>query len=99
MAIIKSPSQIKSSAQKEYYDLINGFRQWLGPNTSLTIDRETKEEYTWKEVITFDDNVRENHKSKLIKAISSTALIKDQYFYLPMILFYNYLTFQKMGYG
>ena len=76
----KSPSQIKSSAQKEYYDLINGFRQWLGPNTSLTIDRETKEEYTWKEVITFDDNVRENHKSKLIKAISSTALIKESIF-------------------
>ena len=60
-----SPSQIKSSAQKEYYDLINGFRQWLGPNTSLTIDRETKEEYTWKEVIIFDDNVRENNKDKL----------------------------------
>ena len=76
----KSPSQIKSSAQKEYYDLINGFRQWLGPNTSLTIDRETKEEYTWKEVITFDDNVRENHKNKLIKAISSTALIKESIF-------------------
>jgi len=76
----RSPSQIKSSAQKEYYDLINGFRQWLGPNTSLTIDRETKEEYTWKEVIIFDDNVRENHKNKLIKAISSTALIKESIF-------------------
>ena len=53
----KSPSQIKSSAQKEYYDLVNGFRLWLGPNTSLTIDRETKDEYTWREVITFDENV------------------------------------------
>ena len=54
-------------------------RHWLGPSTSLTIDRETKQEYTWKEVITFDDNVRDNHK-KLIKAISSTALIKESIF-------------------
>ena len=35
-------SKIQSAAQKEYYNLINGFRQWIGPNTSLTIDRETK---------------------------------------------------------
>ena len=46
----------------------------------MTIDRETKEEYTWREVIIFDDNVRENHKNKLIKAISSTALIKESIF-------------------
>ncbi|MFL2994992.1 MAG: GNAT family N-acetyltransferase [Candidatus Neomarinimicrobiota bacterium] len=76
----KSPSQIQSLAQKEYYNLINGFRLWLGPNTSLTIDRETKEEYTWSEVITFDDNVRKNYREKLIKAISSTALIKESIF-------------------
>ena len=44
-------------------------------------DLKTKE-YTWKEVITFDDNVRENHKNKLTKAISSTALIKESIFKL-----------------
>ena len=40
----KSPMQIRSSAQKAYYNLINGFRLWLGPNTSLTIDRESKKD-------------------------------------------------------
>ena len=76
----KSPSQIQSLAQKEYYNLINGFRLWIGPNVSLTIDRETKEEYTWREVITFDDNVRAKYREKLLKAISSTALIKESIF-------------------
>jgi len=76
----KSPSQIQSLAQKEYYNLINGFRLWIGPNTLLTIDRETKEEYTWREVVTFDDNVRQKYREKLLKTISSTALIKESIF-------------------
>ena len=76
----KSPTKILSTAQKEYYNLINGFRIWLGPNTSLTIDRETKKEYTWKEVVVFDDNVRNKHKKVLLKSISDTALIKEAIF-------------------
>ena len=31
-----SSKKIQSAAQKEYYNLVNGFRQWIGPNTSLT---------------------------------------------------------------
>ena len=75
-----SPTQIRSTAQKEYYNLINGFRQWIGPNISLTIDRETKEEYTWIDVITFDDNVRDKHKDILLNSITNTALIKEAIF-------------------
>ena len=75
-----SPTQIRSAAQKEYYNLINGFRQWIGPNTSLTIARETKEEYTWVDVITFDDNVRNKHKNILLNAITNTTLIKEAIF-------------------
>ena len=75
-----SPTQIRSAAQKEYYNLINGFRHWIGPNTSLTIDRETKEEYTWVDVITFDDSVRNKHKIILLNAITNTALIKEAIF-------------------
>ena len=76
----ESPSQVQSSAQKEYYNLINGFRLWIGPNSSITIDRDTKEEYTWSDVLTFDDSVSNNHKIVLLKAISSTALIKESIF-------------------
>ena len=75
-----SPTQIGSAAQKEYYNLINGFRQWLGPNTSLTIDRETKEEYTWSDVITFDENLRVKNKNTLLTAIAKVALIKEAIF-------------------
>ena len=75
-----SPTQIRSTAHKEYYNLISGFRSWLGPNSSLTIDRETKEEYTWTDVITFDDNVREKHKNILMNAISGVSLIREAIF-------------------
>ena len=76
----KSPKQIRSSAQKAYYNLINGFRLWLGPNTTLTIDRETKKEYTWSDAIVFDDNVRDKHQSLLLNAIQKVPIIKEAIF-------------------
>ena len=75
-----SSKKIQSAAQKEYYNLINGFRQWIGPNTSLTIDRETKKEYTWSDVVIFDENVRDKHRKLLLNAIEKVPIIKEAIF-------------------
>ena len=75
-----SSKKIQSAAQKEYYNLINGFRQWIGPNTSLTIDRETKKEYTWSDVVIFDENVRDKHRTLLLNAIEKVPIIKEAIF-------------------
>ena len=75
-----APKPISSAAQKAYYNLINGFRTWIGPNTSITVDRETGDEYSWEDVISFDDNVRTRHQKVLLEAIGQTALIREAIF-------------------
>jgi hypothetical protein len=66
------PKPLFSTAQKAYYALIKGFRAWVGPSSLLTVDRETGNEYSWSDVITFDENVRATHKKKILKAIQET---------------------------
>ena len=44
------------------------------------MDPETGKEYNWENVITFDENVRINHKKILTKAISNTSLIRESVF-------------------
>ena len=74
------PKPLFSTAQKAYYNLIKGFRTWLGPSPSLTVDSETGVEYSWDDVITFDDNVRSIHKTKTLEAIKETSLIRESIF-------------------
>ena len=50
------------------------------PNTSLTIDRETKKEYTWSDVVIFDENVRDKHRTLLLNAIEKVPIIKEAIF-------------------
>ena len=76
----KLTKSIHSTSQKAYYNLVKGFRSWIGKTTLLTVDPETGKEYNWENVITFDENVRINHKKILTKAISNTSLIRESVF-------------------
>ncbi len=69
-----------STAQKAYYALIKGFRTWIGKSSKLTIDRETGEEYTWDDVVTFDENVKSIHRKRLMEAIKETSMIRESIF-------------------
>ncbi len=71
---------IYSTSQKAYYNLIKGFRSWIGKTTLLTVDPETGKEYGWNDVITFDENVRQKQKEILIDAIGKTSLIRESIF-------------------
>ena len=71
---------IFSTSQKAYYNLIKGFRSWVGKTTLLTVDPETGKEYGWIDVITFDENVRLKHKKILIEAISKTSIVRESIF-------------------
>ena len=76
------PKPLFSTAEKAYYALIKGFRNWIGKSSSLTIDRDSGDEYTWKDVITFDDNVKNAHKTILLDAINETSLVREAIFLL-----------------
>ncbi len=74
------PKPLFSTAQKSYYALIKGFRTWIGKSSKLTIDRDTGEEYTWEDVVTFDENVKAIHRKKLMEAIKETSMIRESIF-------------------
>ena len=74
------PKPIYSTAQKAYYSLINGFRSWIGTSSSITVDFETGNEYGWKDVIQFDDNVRTDKKIKILKIFEETSIIRESIF-------------------
>ena len=74
------PKPIYSTAQKAYYLLINGFRSWIGHSSSVTVDPETGKEYSWKNVIQFDDNVREPQRLRILKIINETSIIRESVF-------------------
>ena len=76
------PKILFSTAQKAYYNLNYGFRNWIGKSSNLTVDPDTGNEYSWKEAIYFDDNVKQSHRNHLQKAISNTSLIKESIFLL-----------------
>jgi long-subunit acyl-CoA synthetase (AMP-forming) len=78
--LTKVPKPLHSTAQKAYYGLVKGFRSWIGHSPSITVDHETGEEYHWKDVITFDDNMRLGHRERLLKAISETSLLREALF-------------------
>lgn len=74
------PRPLFSTAQKAYFNLIRGFRSWVGKSRSMTVSPDTGEEYSWNDVVTFDDNVREAHKKRLIKSIWETSIIRESIF-------------------
>ncbi len=76
------PKPLYSTAQKAYYALTNGFRDWIGPSTKLTVDQEKGREYGWKDVIVFDENVHSNFQALIKKAIEETSLIRESVFLL-----------------
>lgn len=76
----KVPKPLHSTGQKAYYSLIKGFRSWIGQSPTVGVDRDTGEEYRWKDVIIFDDNVRQKHRDRLLNAISETSLVKESIF-------------------
>ena len=74
------PKPLYSTAQKAYYALIKGFRSWIGKSASLTVDPESGEEYSWKDVVNFDENVRQGHQKRLMESINETSMIRESIF-------------------
>ena len=66
------------------FALSKGFRDWIGPPASLSIDR-AEAEITWQEVIEFDDNVNRVHQ-QITEAIVKTSLIKSIFIFSKNIL-------------
>jgi len=60
--------------------LLQGFRNWLGPNQRVAVDPETGLEYRWDDVIAFEEGMDAADRARLLDAIKLTALLREAVF-------------------
>jgi len=61
-------------------NLLEGFRRWLGENQAVSVDIETGEEYQWKDVVIFEENIPAEKQSILVDTLSGTSLLREAIF-------------------
>ncbi|NLT51704.1 MAG: GNAT family N-acetyltransferase [Ignavibacteria bacterium] len=57
-----------------------GFRKWLGVNQTIAVDIETGEEYTWDDVMIFEEGIDTEDKERIRNALTYTAVIRESIF-------------------
>ncbi len=60
--------------------LREGFRNWIGPNQTVAVDLETGDEYTWEDVITFEEGIDEEDLARMKNAIIKLPVIREAVF-------------------
>ncbi|HET8725695.1 MAG TPA: AMP-binding protein, partial [Anaeromyxobacteraceae bacterium] len=77
------PDPLLSARAAEEYDRCRrGFQHWLGPNLRIAIDPATGEEYTWRDVVTFDGPMPPRTGDLLLRAISESTFVRSSAFVL-----------------
>jgi long-subunit acyl-CoA synthetase (AMP-forming) len=73
---------LSARAGEEYDRLRRGFQHWLGPNIRIAIDPATGEEYTWRDVVTFDGPMPPRTGDLMLRAISESTFVRSSAFVL-----------------
>ncbi len=71
---------ISEIADKCFETLISGFRGWIGTNQQLAVDVETGEEYSWEDVLTFEEGIDADDFLRIKNAIVKTAVLREAIF-------------------
>ncbi len=71
---------IKETAEKSLQKLQQGLRDWMGINHGLAIDTETGEEYSWEDVLVFEEGIDAEDRLRIKNAIIKTQLIREAVF-------------------
>ncbi len=74
-------SEIINLATETLQAIKLGFRKWLGQNQTIAIDIETGEEYTWNDILIFEENIPETDKERLIFAFVSKPIVREAIFF------------------
>lgn len=72
--------ELAARAAEELDRLRRAFSAWIGPNLRLAIDPETGNEYGWRDVVVFEEDVPERAREILMRAIAETTLIRASVF-------------------
>ena len=71
---------VKDSAEKSLQKLQQGLRDWMGVNHGMAIDTETGEEYSWEDVLVFEEGIDAEDRLRIKNAIVKTQLIREAVF-------------------
>ena len=80
ISALEENSGMKNFSDSSLDGLIVGFREWLGTNQKIAVDLETGEEYSWEDVISFEEGTDPEDRQRLKNAISKTAVLKEAVF-------------------
>jgi len=72
--------EIGDYAGTAYDKLKDGFRNWLGTKQTVAVDMETGEEYTWDNVLTFEEGIDPDDRTRLYQAITRSTIIREAVF-------------------
>ncbi len=62
--------------------MVDAFREWLGKPQGLALDPDTRQEYTWDDVIVADPRVPAEDLERLRRVIRSTSMLREAVFLL-----------------
>jgi long-subunit acyl-CoA synthetase (AMP-forming)/GNAT superfamily N-acetyltransferase len=79
---MQEDEELAARAAEEVDRLRRGFSNWIGPNLRRAIDPETGEEYGWKDVVVFEDDIDASTRSILLNAIGDVTLVRASVFLL-----------------
>lgn len=74
--------QLLELAGTAHMRLEEGFRNWLGINQTVAVDMETGQEYSWQDVVIFEEGVSSADRDRLMAAIINTPLVREAIFLL-----------------
>ncbi len=80
ISALEEHSGLKKFADSSLDALIVGFREWLGANQKIAVDLETGEEYSWEDVISFEEETDPEDRQRLKNAIIKTEVLKEAVF-------------------
>ncbi|MEE8410666.1 MAG: GNAT family N-acetyltransferase, partial [Myxococcota bacterium] len=60
--------------------LLEGRRTWFGENKRVAIDVETGEDYTWPDVISFEEGLDPDDQARLLRALEETCVLRESIF-------------------
>ncbi len=79
-AALSENTELKKTADESLKILHGGFREWFGQNQRLAIDVETGDEYTWEDVISFEEGIDADDRVRIKNAILKTTVLREAVF-------------------
>lgn len=71
---------VADNAGEQLDQLQLGFRVRIGTNVRRAVDPGTGEEYGWRDVVVFDDDVPAAHQDLILRATTDTTMIRESVF-------------------